>query len=363
MKKVISLLTIIVCAFIFGGVTSEASEFSFAVDTVIPENQIDKNQTYFDLQMTPGQKEELTVKMRNDTENDVKVGITVNSATTNVNGVVEYGKNAIKPDQTLKYNLKDLVDCPEEITIPKQSEKELKLTTTMPKEAYQGLIAGGLTFKEIKEENATSDPDAKGMAINNEYSYVVALLMRQTTDNGNPELNLTGVKADQLNYRNTILANIQNQNPVYLNDMAVDGQVTKKGDDKVLYQAKKDSMQMAPNSNFDYPISLDGAELKAGDYHFHGVVYGQEDPKGEYVYGKDQEGNDVHYRFQWIMDKDFTIKGELAKKLNKKDVTIKKDYTWVFILIGIILILLLLFLIFLVKRRKDDKDQEDEKSK
>lgn len=361
MKRVVSLLTILFLALTVGGFTSEASEFTFAVEPVIPDNQIDKNQTYYDLKLAPGQKEELAVNMRNDTDNDVKVGVGINSATTNVNGVVEYGKNEIKPDKTLTYNIKDLVDYPDEITIPKHSEKELKLTVQMPNEEYTGLIAGGITFQEIKDEKAEkAEANDQGLAIKNEYSYVVALLMRQTTDNGAPDLKLNSVKAGQLNFRNTILANLQNPNPTYLNSMTTEAKVTKKGEDKALYEVKKNSMQMAPNSNFDFPISLDGKPLEAGDYHFHAVVYGQLDDKGEYVYGKDKDGNDVHYRYQWTLDKDFSIAGEVAKKLNDKDVTIKKDYTWIYILIGILLLLLLLLILFIVKRRKDEKRKKDE---
>lgn len=40
---------------------------------VIPENQIDKNQTYFDLKMQPGQKQTIQVQMKNDTNKEVVV--------------------------------------------------------------------------------------------------------------------------------------------------------------------------------------------------------------------------------------------------------------------------------------------------
>ncbi|MFE3577386.1 WxL protein host-binding domain-containing protein [Lysinibacillus sp. NPDC059133] len=45
--------------------------------------------------------------------------------------------------------------------------------------------------------------------------------------------------------------------------------MTEKGRIEVLYQAKKQDVQMAPNSSFDYPIPLDGEKFKTGEYTLH----------------------------------------------------------------------------------------------
>lgn len=167
-----------------------ASEFNFAVTPKASENQIDKQKTYFDLLLAPNQEDTLTVDLRNDTDKEVVIEAQINSATTNGNGVVEYSKNEIKPDETLKYNIKDYVEAPEEITLKPQSAAEYKVKIHMPNEKFAGVIAGGITFKEktTDQTNISSDKNDKGLAIKNEYSYVVALLMRQTTENGSPDL-------------------------------------------------------------------------------------------------------------------------------------------------------------------------------
>ncbi len=56
--------------------------------------------------MVPGAKQTVEIQLRNDTDEDITIENTVNSATTNLNGVVEYGQNGIKPDKTLRFNLK-----------------------------------------------------------------------------------------------------------------------------------------------------------------------------------------------------------------------------------------------------------------
>ncbi|MEK4199887.1 WxL protein peptidoglycan domain-containing protein [Cytobacillus sp. FSL K6-0265] len=58
-----------------------ASEFNFAVETEIPENQINKDKTYFDLMMDPGSKQDLIINLRNDTDSDVKIHPIIQSAT------------------------------------------------------------------------------------------------------------------------------------------------------------------------------------------------------------------------------------------------------------------------------------------
>lgn len=95
---------------------------------------------------------------------------------------------------------------------------------------------------------------------------------------------------------------------------------------------------MAPNSNFNYPISLNGEKLKAGKYTLK-------------LNAQAKEG-------KWSFTKDFTISETDAKKYNSQDVSIKKDWTWVYILIGILLILIALFLIFFIIRRNRKKQEE-----
>ena len=55
MKKIKQLLALLFASiFFFVPTIGTASEFNFAVNPVIPENQIDKEKTYFDLKMEPG---------------------------------------------------------------------------------------------------------------------------------------------------------------------------------------------------------------------------------------------------------------------------------------------------------------------
>ncbi|MBP1039612.1 DUF916 and DUF3324 domain-containing protein [Vagococcus sp. BWB3-3] len=342
-----------------------ASEFNFAVVPEIPENQLDKNKTYFDLKMNPGAEQELIVKLRNDTAKDIVVETIISSATTNSNGVVEYGPNATKPDKTLAFNMADIATTEPETTVPAGQEISVKVRVTMPEEPMSGVVAGGITFKEKEDETASSkaDEEETGMAIKNKYSYVLALLVRQNEEEIAPDLLLNEVGAAQSNARNIIQANLQNPVATYLNQLKVTAEIRKKNSDKVLYSSETESMQMAPNSNFNYYVPLNGKPLEAGDYLIKIVAFGDKAEGGSYE-SKNAAGEKVQFNHRWEFEKEFTITSTEAKKLNEADVSIVKDYTWLYILIGVLLLLIVVGLIlFLVKRKKKKEEEKAEKAK
>ncbi|OJG69367.1 hypothetical protein RV11_GL002886 [Enterococcus phoeniculicola] len=336
-----------------------ASKLNFAVSPVIPENQIDKNKTYFELLMKPDQAQTVEVELRNSTDKEVKVGIHVASATTNLNGVVEYSPNEIKADESLKYNLKDLVEVEEEVTLKPKSVVNVPLKITMPKDSFDGILAGGITFKEIVSEKAKTEKNEEtGMAIKNEYAFAVGLVLKETDVEVKPDLNILEINASQVNVRNVINVGFQNPAPVYLNQLRMNHEVTKQGESDVLYKSSAPRMQMAPNSNFEYPIALNGEKLQAGKYLLKTVAYGGLSDSGKYEV-KDEEGNTVRYLYKWTFEKEFEIKKEVADKLNAKDVSIEKeDFPWLYVIIGALILLIAILLLILFLKRKKDKDEE-----
>lgn len=342
-----------------------ASEFNFAVVPEIPENQLDKNKTYFDLKMNQGAEQDLTVKLRNDTREDIVVETIISSATTNSNGVVEYGPNGTKVDKTLVFNMADLAKAEPETTVPAGKEVSVKVHVTMPKEAVTGIITGGITFKEKDKETVSSKTgnEETGMAIKNKYSYVLALLVRQNEEPLTPDLALNEVGAAQSNARNIIQANLQNPVATYLNQLKVTAEIRKKNRTDVLYTSETEAMQMAPNSNFNYYVPLNGKPLEAGEYTIKIVAFGDKDEDGSYE-SKNAAGEKVSFNQRWEFEKEFTITSAEAKKLNEADVSIVKDYTWLYIVIGMLLLLIVAGLIlFLIKRKRDKEKEKAEKAK
>lgn len=317
---------------------ASASEFNFGVYTVIPDNQIDKQKSYFNLKMEPNQKQTLTIQLKNDTEEDVVIEPIIHSATTNINGVVEYGPTSAERDSSLPYELGDLIQTEKEITIPAKGSKDLQLNVTMPEEEFDGILAGGITLEEKKAKSKNTKETTKGLSIENKYAYVVGITLQETDETVKQDLQLHDVKAGQVNARNVINATLQNPTATYLNRFEVDAEVTKKGKTEVLYKSEKQDMQMAPNSNFEYPISLNGEKFKSGNYTL-------------YVKAKSSKES-------WEFEKDFTIKGEEVKKFNATDVSIEGP-NYIAYLVGLLILLVAGLLLFIFYSKKKQKKQQE----
>lgn len=325
---------------------TKAAELNFSVTPVIPNTQVDTNKSYFDLKLGAGQNQELEVKLVNSTDKSISVETTINRATTNLNGVVEYGETNTEKDSSMMNNIEDYVQISEdEVVLTPNEEKVIKLNVIAPTKEFGGIIAGGITFKE-KTTTAETEVESDSLAIKNEYAYVVGIVLHGSMDVGKPELVLNNVEASQVNSRNVINANLQNKTATYLNKMEIVAKVTKKGYKDILYSVEKKDMQMAPNSNFYFPISLEGKRLEAGTYTLEMIVTAVND--------------------KWEFNKDFSINKETADKYNEVDVSIENDdnYMYMGISISIIFVIgLICYLIYLYRKKENKYKTELEELK
>lgn len=314
---------------------SKASELNFSVNAVIPDNQIDKEKSYFDLKVTPGEKQKLKVKLRNTTDKEIVINPHIQSAKTNKNGVIDYTPNKIKKDDTLKIAMEDIAKVPEEVTVPPQSEKDLTIEVTMPKDKFDGIILGGIYLKEDTSKNKEDDKE-KDVAIKNEYSYVVALQMRQNDNKVKPMLHMNEVNPETQNARNVIVANIQNSEPMIISKLKIDATVNKKGSKDNLAILKKENLQVAPNSNFNIAVPLEGEKLEAGTY----ILNMKAESAGK----------------EWQFKKEFSISADKATTMNEKDVTLEKETpTMLYIFLGVAFLIVIAVVIYFIIRRNKRK--------
>lgn len=338
MKKrhgAIFLITFIFFLSLIPTTFSKASELNFSVNAVIPDNQIDKEKSYFDLKVTPGEKQNLIVKLRNTTDKEIVINPHIQSAKTNKNGVIDYTPNKIKKDDTLKIAMEDIAKVPKEVTVPPQSEKDLTIEVTMPKDKFDGIILGGIYLKEDTSKNKEDDKE-KDVAIKNEYSYVVALQMRQNNNKVKPMLHMNEVNPETQNARNVIVANIQNSEPMIISKLKIDATVNKKGSKDNLAILKKENLQVAPNSNFNIAVPLEGEKLEAGTY----ILNMKAESAGK----------------EWQFKKEFSISADKATTMNEKDVTLEKETpTMLYIFLGVAFLIVIAVVIYFIIRRNKRK--------
>ncbi|MDB1696154.1 DUF916 and DUF3324 domain-containing protein [Enterococcus casseliflavus] len=318
-------------------VQAEETALNTHVTPLFPESQVDESKGYYELLLAPGQKETLQLKVGNSNSEPIKVQVTPHTAYTNTLGNVEYGKDAKEADPTLVHSLDELMTPSEVITLAGKETKVIDIPLQMPTDAFEGYLAGGLRIAEIKDEEESETPEGEGVAIKNEFAHVVGVVVSNTRDSVQPELELLDVFADQLNYRNVISATLQNFIPTFVNQLAVEATVKRAGESDVLYEASKEMMQMAPNSNFNFPISLEGDRFRSGNYVLELTAVSGDN--------------------EWSWTREFTIDADDARKLNREDVMIDNSPNWWMIGAIILLTLLVMILLYLaLKKRRQEKD-------
>jgi len=160
--KVFFLLSI----FLFPAlVQAEESSLNFHVVPELPASQVDSTNSYFDLNLAPGSKEKLSLKLHNGSEETIQVRITPHTAYTNVHGSVEYGKKAEDPDPTLLYSLDELIESPDVVELSGNETKTVNLSLQMPDSFFDGFLAGGLRISEVKEETEETVSKQEGVAV------------------------------------------------------------------------------------------------------------------------------------------------------------------------------------------------------
>lgn len=312
--------------------TEDNSEFNFHVKPVFPKSQLESgSSSYFDLNLGAGQSDTLALELNNHSNEPIEIEISAHTAFTNVNGVVEYGKDDEDPDPTLPASLKNLLKLPGNVTLKSKETRIIDLPLTMPKKEFEGVLAGGIKLKEVKKDNE-DDNKGTGVAIKNDFSFVIGVVASNNRSAIDPGLDLLDVFADQLNYRNVFSATIQNYTSTFVNKLEVEATIREEGSSEVLYETTQEGMQMAPNSHFNFPISLEGDRFKSGTYVLNMKARSEDE--------------------EWTWEKTFEVKADEARRLNRDDVTIDDSVNWWMIATISILILLLVVVGYLVYRRK-----------
>ncbi len=332
-------LWLLAVLFFFFPLSAQAEETALNthVTPLFPESQVDESKGYYELLLAPGQKETLQLKVGNSSSEPINVQVTPHTAYTNTLGNVEYGKDAKAADPTLIHSLDDLMTPSEVITLEGKETKIIDIPLQMPKDAFEGYLAGGLRITEIKDEEESDAPEGEGVAIKNEFAHVIGVVVSNTSDSVQPELELLDVFADQLNYRNVISATLQNFTPAFVNRLEVEATVKRAGESDVLYEASKEMMQMAPNSNFNFPISLEGDRFRSGNYVLELTA---------------KSGDN-----EWSWTREFTIDADDARKLNREDVMIDNSPNWWMIgTISLLILLVVILLYFASKKRRQEKE-------
>ena len=327
-KTMMYIVVIFILTLFFGPVAFADQSAGFSVRPILSENQVNSEVGYFDLNLEPGESQTLSLELRNMSDEEINLSISVHTAFTNVSGVVEYGSDADVPDDTLPFFLADYIQGDGKITLSEGETKQVDLLLTLPEDKpFEGVLAAGIRVEEIKDSEHLSE---ESMAIENTLSYVMGLVVSNKREQLSPELDLLAVYADQLNFRNVFSAQIQNQSGTFVNQLEVSASIYNEDQTERLYTTEASGMQMAPHSNFAFPISLNGESFVPGTYVLH------------------LQANSGELEWEWT--RSFVVDDQTSKTFNRQDITIPSQTNY-WLLVSIFLVILLL-LVILIRKRK-----------
>lgn len=325
MKKSIAIALLIVLIIPFMPKSAEAA-VDFGVRAIIPKNQINKKKTYFDLKMKPGQTQKITVELINKSKKAMTIETKANQAITNKNGVIDYSKPASGTEGLFS----NVVKVPKETKLKPKSSKKITATITMPKKRYDGIWLGGLYFIEKKAEQKNTSK--KKAQMTNKYAYIIGLSLKETNEKVVPGLELEKLKWNS--DMQQLQMEIQNQTAAIANNLIVQTVITETKTKKQVAEYTESGFKMAPNSVFQYDLSLENKQLPPGNYSV--AITSKSDAE------------------VWSWNDKFTIEG---KKANEKKTKQKRGNLsiWWYICCGALAIGLAIIIVLLINRQKRKK--------
>lgn len=236
---------------------SEGDVLGFIYENIMPKNQI-SDSDFFELMVKPGDKQTLITKITNETDKEKKIAVNINNATTSSTGIINYGTSKEKLIDKDTLQLTDLIEAPKQVTLKPYETKEIEFKLSVPKKSFEGIVLGGVQLKEIKNENSIEK--SKGAALNNEYSYIYSISLKETDKEIEPEITSSGSFYEQMGY-----LTINNPQPVITDNIKIETLLMGKDSDKVLDEFKVENYRMAPNSILNFPL-IGTDSLEVGEY-------------------------------------------------------------------------------------------------
>ncbi|MCO6542258.1 MAG: DUF916 and DUF3324 domain-containing protein [Lactobacillus sp.] len=309
--------------------TTQQPSRSFTVKAIIPDNQINKQLTYYDLQTKPNQKQTLKLLVTNLGTKKLKVTVRINNAYTSQNGVISYDKPYVKLYQAQQPALSDLVIGTryKKLTLAPQHSQIVKFTYRAPKKQFKGIMLGGITASA-----GVGTSDNKNLTIQNRIRYVTGVVLHSDASPVKPHLTLgPRIGAQSRSMQPGLGFELQNAQPVNISQMQLHVRVT--SNKHHVPVRKINNAQMAPNSTWDAFVPY--KNLAAGSY----VLHLQVKAKG----GLEQE-----------FTRKFTITKDQQNQLNKNQhLRNWPIVTWIVLIIvlGVILVIGYLLWVYMQGRK------------
>lgn len=341
MKKlvlvVLSIIAVSVVTFFTHTQRSLANGANFSIHAILPENQKTEGVSYFEFELQPDEEKRIEIEIVNGTSKEQTYSVEINTATTNMNGVIDYTKRDV--DDTIPISIGDIASVEPEIKVPAGGTIKVPIYLKMPDTTFDGILLGGISVAEVEGEEESQQQ------VTNRFSYSIAIVLSQGEIEVPINLDLIDAFPEQLNRRTVISGAIQNSASTIVNELTVDARIYREHQDKPLFHRNATGLRMAPNSTFNFGVETENQALRPGNYRMSVLATSGEQ--------------------EWEWSKDFEITATQAKKLNDSAVELEVDHTalYLWIAIGLIGTLLAVVILLLIRNRQKGKKTDEANNK
>lgn len=296
--------------------------------TVAPELPADnaKQVDYFQFKVKPAQKRVLVLKVTNNSSKTNTFDITPRLASTNANGILDYGTN--NTNAQLPAQLDQLISPARTRSVKVLGKHTVKVPYkfTAPAKSFKGLMLGGFTIAEHNADKRTGSKKATGVVA--KVQYVIGLEFYNTLEANQsaPQVKIHRAGYQLAQARPTVTLGMANQTP----GLVAKGKLKLNLNDakrKKIMSFTKDQMTFAPQSQFKLNLDLKNKQLAAGHYTLDGTLTA----KGGY---------------SWAIHRSFTVTNAQANNVRKHAANFGPQKTWKDYLMDIITGLAVLVLLY-----------------
>jgi len=297
-KVIIMAIVSIVLNLAFAHTSHAAGGFS--VTPVFPENQNPESNGFFDLRLEAGAEHVFYVIVQATGDEDAVVEINLTTATTNVNGIIEYS-----PREGYEIGpLSQIASVPpqfREFTIPSGYYTHVPITVNVPVGGFHGVILGSVHVRQV-----LSDEDiAAAGTIAHRFAHVIPVLMRENDEPVYVDFTLGEVNAELISGIAHIIVDIHHPNPRITRNTLIAASIYPEGSDSPIFAISNLNVEFAPESTFPMTFrDTGGYGIVAGNYRV--------------VVRMERQGR------TWEFEQNFVIEVEEAEAINLGAINIEQ---------------------------------------
>lgn len=324
MKKNVFLYLISIFFLLLAGNSNSKSVYSeetksndsvgFNVKAVLPENQLNKENSFFDLRVSPNQEQEIELLITNTSSKEEIYDIAINQAYTNEQGFIDYALKSESEKNKYKFPIEDIVDVPDKVTVPANETKEVSISLKIPEKPFVGEILSAFQIK--KEDNNQN-------GINNSYGYIIGLRLTQNDQQVKRNLTLEKVKTKEISKQDQLVITLHNPEMESYGSLKYKITMINPKDNKTIYNKEFKDLQIAPESSYEMKLNLEELEIPKGIYQVKVEV-------------SDAKNN------KWNFKKNVEVHKSDQTKKGKLDNNEKDNYSLTGAILGVILLIVLL---------------------